>query len=641
MALPPDELRAYLGADLRRVPSTMTIVALTHDPPLEPAIDVLRSLGVDYVLTGHTHTNRIVDHGGIIELNTEPFLMGGLDFTPAGYRVVMIERGRLSSYHRTVVDEPFVALVSPREGDCLPPESRELLVAAELGAGASVVSARVDCATAFELRQSGGWLWRGELPSLAAGDHLLEIDALSPTGAHTTLKKAISVCRPASIASAGADWPQIGGNDAHTGSVPHELATPLTSRWVAALGNHVLTSSPIVAGGTVYVATTDLADGSSGGVVAIDLTSGAVRWRVPTAKPIRGGVAFAGGTVFTTQIDGEVLALDAATGAVRWRRAVSAGLPPQAGAVFSPPTFNGFTIYVCNQRASAALDATTGDPRWIDDPVPYGFNSQTAAAIAVGHGLAVGTFQRTYGGVVAWDAETGVQRWRYEEADSIAINATPVIGESAIYLVNGITEVIALDFEGHRLWRTKLDAEGFDWGQASVGTPALDGDTLIVPTLYGSLVAIDTQTGAERWRYRARPGPLRGTHYRGKSVAAFAASPIVTGGIVWVADASGVLSAHDVRTGLVRWFTELPSPVMAGLAVSGDWLVIASYDGTVRAMTPGVGAPPRPPTAELCPTNNPDAPLDAGCCNSGAGRDTAGLLAIALAVALLRRRQER
>src|SRR5690606_4545166 len=96
------------------------------------------------------------------------------------------------------------------------------------------------------------------------------------------------------------------------------------------------------------------------------------------------------GVAITTQLDGEVLALDAATGAVRWQRAMSAGVAPQAGAVFSPPTAADGTVFVGHQRAIAALDVASGDVRWSDDPVPAGFNSQSAAAIAIGNGLAVG-----------------------------------------------------------------------------------------------------------------------------------------------------------------------------------------------------------------------------------------------------------
>lgn len=638
MALPPDELRAYLGAELSRVAKAMPIVALTHDPPLPPTVAVLRELGVDYVLTGHTHSNRVIDHGGLVELGTEPLLMGGLDFTPAGYRVVTIGGGRLASHHHTIVDEPVVALVAPSADECAPARGGELLVAAELAGGSTVVSARLDCARTFELRRAGGWIWRADLPALAPGDHLLELAARGSDGNVTTRTETLRVCSSRSPAAVDRSlgWPQAGGSATHTGRVAHEIRPPLVTRWVAALGNHVLTAAPIIAGGTVYVATTDLADGDSGGVSALDLATGAVHWRVSTRKPIRGGVAFAGGLVVTTQIDGEVLALDAATGAVRWRRALSRGVPPQAGAVFSPPTAAASTLFLGHQRAAGALDAETGRPRWLADPVPDGFNSQSAAAIAIGSGLAVGTFQRTFGGVIAWDASTGAQRWRYEAEDSIAINAAPVIGTDSIYLVDGATEVIALDLEGNRRWRTKLDAQGFEWGHASVGTPALAGDTLVVPTLYGSLVALDTRTGAERWRYRARSGPLRGTHYRGSGVPAFTASPVVTGNLVWAADTSGLLSALDLRTGLVRWFTELPTPVMAGLAASGDWLVVASYDGTVRALAPGAAPSRRAPTPELCAAEPTE--LRAGCCNASGGADTASLLAIVLGYMLRRRK---
>src|SRR5690606_13184589 len=142
-----------------------------------------------------------------------------------------------------------------------------------------------------------------------------------------------------------------------------------------------------------------------------------------------------------------------------------------------------------------------------------------------------------------------------------AINASPVVGDDTIYLVSGATDVIALDFEGRRRWHTKLDPDGFAWGLASIGTPALAHGLLIVPTMYGALVALDAETGQERWQYAAIPGPLRTTHYRGAAQPAFAASPIVTGDLVWAADTAGTLSALDVRTGARRWSTQLGTPV--------------------------------------------------------------------------------
>ncbi|HEV7558003.1 MAG TPA: metallophosphoesterase, partial [Kofleriaceae bacterium] len=175
MALSEDQIRWYLGSELSRVDKAMTIVAMTHAPPTPAVIDVLRELHVSYVLTGHTHTNRVIDHDGIIELNTEPMLMGGLDLTPAGYRVVTIDGGKLSSYHRTSIDAPLVSIVSPGRGACLA-DGDPIIVSTEMDAGDRDVTARVDCATPIALRFAGGWVWSATAPALAPGAHSIVVE---------------------------------------------------------------------------------------------------------------------------------------------------------------------------------------------------------------------------------------------------------------------------------------------------------------------------------------------------------------------------------------------------------------------------------------------------------------------------------
>jgi uncharacterized protein (TIGR03382 family) len=653
MAMTDHEIRAYLGAELERVAKDMPIVALTHAPPSVDVIEALRELGVDYVLTGHTHSNRVVDHGGMIELNTEPMIMGGLDFTPAGYRVVTIDAGKLRSYHRTTVDAPQLAVVSPPRGTCAPARGAALLVAAELDASASVITARVDCATPIELRWAGGWTWRGELPALGPGAHSVAIDATSAAGARASANATIEVCDPPPPAAAGEDWPQLGGGPTHAGARAHELAPPLSPRWTAAAGGHVLTAAPAIADGAVFVAVTDLGDGAAGGIVAFDLATGAVRWRAPTPLPVRGGVAVvvasgdtATPTVVAAQIDGVVLGLDAATGAQRWRHELSVGFAPQTGAVFASPAADAGDVLIGHQRALASLSGHAGGVAWVADPVPEGEDSQSLAAVAIGDGVVVGTFNRRIGGVAAWDRATGRELWRVEGDDIVAINATPVIGPAGpakpdplhlwgdtVFVVTGADEVLALELAtGQTRWRVKLDPAGFGWGNATIGTPAFAHGILLVPTLYRDLVALDGATGVELWRRPALPGPLHATHYRGAHEAAFEASPVITGDIAWTADTSGELVARDLRTGEPLWSTSLDVPVLAGLATSGDWLIVASYDGTVRALAP---TPPREvdPSAASCAEPVPAG----GCCNASGGGG-ATTLVVLVGWLLLRRR---
>ncbi len=628
MALEEDEVLAYLGAELARVAPGMPVVALTHAPPGDGVIAALRRLGVDYLLTGHTHASRAVDHGGLVELTTEPLLMGGLDFTPAGYRIATIERGALTVTHRVVLDAPLLAVISPEAGRCAPPGAA-VIAAAELDAGVASVTARVDCGTPLGLAFAGGWSWRAELPRLAPGRHTLTLDARSPAGARATRAIAFEVCGGAAAAAlappADARWPQLGGDARQARATPRAIAPPVAARWTTASGGNILQSPPAVAGGTVFATATDLGGGGGGGVVALALEDGAVRWRARTPVPVRGGPAIAGDTVAIGLTDGTVLGLDAATGAVRWRRDLGAGLGAEAATLVASPAVDGGDVLVGNQRRLAAIAADTGDAAWVVDPVPDGRDSQSFAAVAIAGGVVVGAFNPRLGGVGAWARADGKLLWRVEDERTVAVNASPVIDRDTVYVVNGLTEVLALDLAtGEERWLAKLDPAGFDWGHATVGTPVIAHGVLVVPLLYGALVALDAASGAELWRRAARPGPLRTTHYRGGGEAGFEASPVITGDVVWADDTSGRLEAIELRTGALRWHTELGAPVLAGLAVAGDWLIAASFDGTVRALAPmdraaaAAAAGAAGAAADAVPASC-EARRRAGCCDAGGG----------------------
>lgn len=632
MAMSEDDIRSYLGAELAHVASGMAIVALTHAPPSEPVTDVLRSLGVDYVLTGHTHSNRVVDHDGVIELNTEPLLMGGLDFSPGGYRVMTIDRGVLASYHRTVVDRPVVRIVSPGVGQCVPATGGNVIVAAEYDAGDPAVTARIDCATPIALRYAGGWNWQVPLPAIAPGPHTLTVAARA---SRSVTSVGFEVCDADAPPPGGLDWPQTGGAPDHAGARDRELAPPLVARWATAIGGHVLQAAPVIARGTVYVTATDQGDGNSGGVVALDLLTGAIKWRAMTPLQVRGGPAVSGTTVAAVQLDGTVLGLDTDTGAVRWRSELGLGVVPGAAVIFAPPASDAGDILAGNQRRLAAISADEGAMVWSVDPVPGSKDSQALSAIAIGDGVAIGVFHRELGGVSAWDRFTGAALWRLEGELTTAINASPVIADGLVYIVNGMDEVFALEVTtGTQRWQTRLDPAGFDWGNATVGTPAIAKGVLVVPTLYRDLVALDASSGLELWRHAGTPSPMRTTHYRGAGEIGFEASPVITGDIVWAADTAGVLTALDLHTGAVLWKTQLGTPVLAGLAVSGDWLVVASYDGSVRALVTAPAEPSAPETV-ACEVVSPG-----GCCEAG-GKLPGPLPWLLVVGASMRRRRRR
>ncbi len=632
MAMEEADIARYLGAELERVAPDMTIVAMTHAPPAPGVVAVLDRLGVDYLLTGHTHSNRVVDHGRLVEITTEPLMMGGLDYTPAGYRIVTLDGGVLRATHRTVVDVPYLEVVAPARAGCAPATS-ELLVAVELDAGAAEVTAVLDCSSELTLHHAGGWIWRTELPALSRGVHTVTVAARTPSGAHARRTHSFEVCPPEPPPPQGPDWPQVGGAATHAGSVARELPPPLSPQWTASAGGHLLSAAPVIANGAVYVTAADQANGDGGGVVAFDLATGALRWRTTTPLPVRGGPAVVGSIVVASQLDGTVLGLDATTGAIRWRQELGIGVEPRGAAVFAAPVAADGDVLIGNQRRLAAIDAASGGVLWLQDPVRASEDFNSLAALAVAEGVAVGVFNREVGGAFAWERATGRLLWNVTDQLAISVNSSPVIADGLVYFVNGATEVSARELHtGELRWSTQLDPTGFHWAVATVGTPAIARGILVIPTLWNELVAVDAASGLVRWRFAAQPGRLRTTHYRGRGEAGFAASPVITGDIVWAVDTSGRLTALALETGAVAWATDLHAPVLAGLATSGDWLVVAAYDGTVRALRrTTVERPPTPPG----PCKQPRS----GCCQAGPA--DASPLGLALVVALYARRRRR
>ena len=190
-------------------------------------------------------------------------------------------------------------------------------------------------------------------------------------------------------------------------------------------------------------------------------------------------------------------------------------------------------------------------------------------------------------------------------------DAFPLIADHTVFIANAADEVTALDLAtGTVRWHTPLDPAGFQWGNATIGTPAYAHGILIVPTLYRDVVALDATTGAELWRHAALPSPLRTTHYRGAGEAGYESSPVIAGDTVWIADTSGELAALDLRTGAPTFRANIGAPVLAGLAIANDHIIVASFDGTVRSLPPSeppfVTAPSCAATPSGCSTTTPD-----------------------------------
>jgi outer membrane protein assembly factor BamB len=104
--------------------------------------------------------------------------------------------------------------------------------------------------------------------------------------------------------------------------------------WRSSHGTSWVITSPAAHEGTVYAGSSDGAF-----VQAVDLATGAERWRYATAGTVWSSPAVAGGLVFVGSGSGTLYALDAATGALAWRLAAE-------GPMFSSPVLHDGVLYV-------------------------------------------------------------------------------------------------------------------------------------------------------------------------------------------------------------------------------------------------------------------------------------------------------
>jgi outer membrane protein assembly factor BamB len=262
--------------------------------------------------------------------------------------------------------------------------------------------------------------------------------------------------------------------------------------------------------------------------------------------------------------------------------------PPHARAQQAPPTYRS--------TVSAEGPALEARAQWLDElddaafdapPVPHWVASlprgrsssanQTERARPVVSRDLVFAGGSTVAALHAYDRARGTLVRRYPAAASV--DAAPLAVGEFVFFADSGGHVWAYERGGRKLW-------SYDAGAPILTTPTLTDGLLVVATVDDLVVALDTVTGTQSWRYRHR-----GELGRKVDLALYAAPrPIVSGNDVLVGFADGSLVALGTTTGDVTWQASVgagryPDLVADPLAWGG--LVFASgYDEPLVALDP-------------------------------------------------------
>jgi alcohol dehydrogenase (cytochrome c) len=180
--------------------------------------------------------------------------------------------------------------------------------------------------------------------------------------------------------------------------------------------------------------------------------------------------------------------------------------------------------------------------------------------------------------VVALDAATGRELWKHSArlpSDMIGAGAwkvsrgTALLGDR-VFLATLDARVKALDAKtGKKLWDVSLG--DYHAGYAFTAAPLAVKDLVIVGSSGGDfatrgfIVALDAQTGRERWRFNTipQPGEPHGDTWEGDSGSEGGAAPWMTG-------------SYDPATNTVYWGIGNPAPDHEGSVREGDNLFSCS-----------------------------------------------------------------
>jgi len=182
-----------------------------------------------------------------------------------------------------------------------------------------------------------------------------------------------------------------------------------------------------------------------------------------------------------------------------------------------------------------------------------------------------------FGQLIAVRADNGAELWRSSLPGPS--RSGPGVGGGRVFVVTIDNQTVAFDVEsGKKLWAQSAVSEVA--GLLGSASPALIGNTVIVPYSSGELVALRVNNGRLVWSDSL--AFVRKTDTL-STVAQIRGHPVVDRGLVYAVSYSGRLVAIDLRTGARIW--DRPIGGSETPWVAGDFVYVLSNDGDLYCLT--------------------------------------------------------
>jgi outer membrane protein assembly factor BamB len=243
-----------------------------------------------------------------------------------------------------------------------------------------------------------------------------------------------------------------------------------------------------------------------------------------------------------------------------------------------PPSVGYGRVYLAQQKGLFfALNAETGKVDWRKS-----LGRCAASSPTIGKGVVYQSYMHPVqclqdqaganGFVVAWDADTGRERWRFKSAP---IESSPLLKNGRLYFGSWDHNVYAIDAKtGKKIWSFGAD------NQVNTSAAYWKG-RIFIATDGGTLYALSARTGRLLWSAQAQS--------KFGSREFWYATPTVAYGRVYIGNTDGTMYVYGAKTGNLLWARPLGTYIYGAAAVENRRVFVGTYDGKFYALDAATG----------------------------------------------------
>jgi outer membrane protein assembly factor BamB len=356
---------------------------------------------------------------------------------------------------------------------------------------------------------------------------------------------------PAPAASAAAldvraPWPCFRGDAALRGIASGAITSSSELLWSYPTAGAVA-SSPVVAGGIVYVGSDDQK------LHAVRVADGTPLWSAPTGDIIEAPPLYVDGVVVVGSHDGNAYAFDAASGEPRWKLETGDKIVGSANALRSADGKGWWVVVGSYDATVTCVEARTGVKQW-----SYTTANYINGAPAIDGDLVV------FGGcdavLHAVDAKTGEKRLGLEIGQECFVTGSVALDAGRAYFGHYGNELVCVDLAKEEIvWRYPSLVD-----QAFVSSPAVGADHLVVGGRDKHLHCLAKSDGKLLWKVPTR--------------RKIDGCPVICGDKVVFGSGDGRLFVVRLADGEVLWTYDLGSSIFSSPAVADGRIYVGAAD---------------------------------------------------------------